>query len=143
MSEPPTIQPSDNHLPTGYLLIAELDPRVSLLRQISDGQLVAAKRCPTRETRCETRLRQESELLARLKHPNIATRLDWLDAPQPLLLTAYIAAATLAQRYSDQPAENAKQRLAPIGDLSSEQVHRSMSPRMKYKLARIVMMSGT
>ncbi len=52
--------------------------------------------------------------------------------------------------HRDEHAEDAQKRLAPVGDVGSEdptlqqRVHqRSMSPRMKYRLARIVMTSGT
>src|SRR5262249_51822320 len=47
------------------------------------------------------------------------------------------------QQHGDRPAEHAQQRLPPVRDVDGEHAHRSMSPRMKYRLARIVMMSGT
>ena len=52
--------------------------------------------------------------------------------------------------HRDDHAEDAQQRLAPVGDVGGKDpgaqqgVHqRSMSPRMKYRLARIVITSGT
>ena len=50
-------------------------------------------------------------------------------------------------QHGDEHTEDAQKRLAPVGDVGGEDrtsAHqRSMSPRMKYRLARIVMTSGT
>lgn len=108
-------QPNTPQLPQGYLPVAQLGAQVSLVRRVSDGQLLALKRCPEDDPHCEARLRQEAELLARLDHPNILSLLDARDGrngrdglqpsrARPQLLTPYIAGATLAQRYGSQPA---------------------------------------
>jgi len=97
-------QPPQPALPDGYIQVADLGTQVSLLRRLSDVQMVAGKHCPPQDSPCQARLQQEAELLARLDHTNIISRLDWLPGPRPLLLTPYIAGTTLAQRYGDQPA---------------------------------------